>query len=88
MVTPTSSRLCLTNSCNGNREAIFRSGRRRRLRSESQRRFDALKARVEILMAVPQSRERLGDYVQTFTVGQRHSIKLQQPSQMRCRQRL
>jgi hypothetical protein len=30
MVTPTSSRLCLTNSCNGNREEIFRSGRRRR----------------------------------------------------------
>ena len=29
MVTPTSSCLCLTNSCSGNREAIFGSGRRR-----------------------------------------------------------
>jgi hypothetical protein len=26
MVTPTSSRLCLTNSCCGNREDIFHSG--------------------------------------------------------------
>jgi len=25
MVTPTSSRLCLTNSCSGNREELFRS---------------------------------------------------------------
>src|SRR6266853_2404802 len=29
MVTPTSSCLCLTSSCSGNREAIFGSGRRR-----------------------------------------------------------